>query len=419
MNENPNEPRTAEAPKPEPPPEPPPEQDVSPTPIRAAAKAVTPAPAKPEGGESVRPYINDQQNSRLGDKLLQGKWAIRWEATLDHENPCSFIMATGDRVALQCGSRWQLLSGAGKPVALGKLGPGDVVMEGSSGRFYVVDPHGVVETRRQNTGEVEYSISISGGDEWQRAFFATRGRDFAVVSFMRAIHPHTLPPAATLIEVDDLGEPAKVEEQILVSMKREQQHYFEAPRAYAAILGRDLVVSLRDQIVATTEFGRRLRARYTGTPSFGPLSLDETGRIHVLQENNGRFALWVLNPAGERIFAMDFPQDITLRSVPPVIGYDHRIYVSTRDTVICIGPEGQLLWRQSAGGAIAGMAVTADDHLVVAAGSALIFFNAKGDRQLIRDFTGESLRTPPAGVRGGDLMVASARKLYRVTAVPR
>ncbi len=419
MSNNLNEPRSEETPTPEQASQPPPEIEVPLTPIRPTSRFEIPPPARPDGSEVVRAFMNDQQNSRLNEELPKGEWHLSWEAVLDHENPCQFVLSTGDRIALQCNGRWQLRTMDGRPLALGKLGPGEIVMDSSTRRIYVVDPYAVVETRRQDSGEVEYVISISGGNEWQRAFFATHGRDFVVVSFMRAIDPHALPPPATLIEVDDLGEPMKVEDQILVSMNQEAKHFFEASRAYAASLGRNLVVSLGDQIVSATDFGRTIRARYSESPGFGPLSLDETGRIHALRKGDDHFSLWVLSPSGERDFALDFPKDLSLRFVPPAIGYDHRIYVSTESEVLCISPEGKILWQRDSGGSIAGLAVTSDHQLLVSAGPALVSFDADGNRHVIYAFTGDRLRTPPISIRGGDILVASMKRLYRVTASGR
>jgi hypothetical protein len=419
MGNNLNGPRSEGTPNPEQTSQSPPEIDIPLTSIRPAARFEIPPPARPDGSEVVRAFMNDQQNSRLSEELDAGEWHLRWEAVLDHENPCQFVLSTGDRIALQCKGRWQLLAMDGRPVALGKLGPGEVVMESRTGRIYVVDPYGVVETRRQDSGAVEYVISISGGNEWQRAFFATEGRNFVVVSFMRAIDPHALPPHATLIEVDDLGEPMKVENQILVSMNQEAKHFFEASRAYAASLGRNLVLSLGDQIVNTSDFGRKIRARYSASPGFGPMSLDETGRIHALRRGEESFGLWVISPSGERDFALDFPKNLSLRLVPPAIGYDHRIYVSTDTEVLCISPDGKILWKRASGGSIAGLAVTSDNQLLVSAGPTLVSFDADGNRRVIYEFTGDRLRTPPISIRGGDILVASMKRLYRLTASER
>src|ERR1700751_1963230 len=63
-------------------------REVPGTQIRPAQSATPPPRAKAvAGGESVRPYINDQLNSRLPHPVLGGPWSVLWQANLDPEFP--------------------------------------------------------------------------------------------------------------------------------------------------------------------------------------------------------------------------------------------------------------------------------------------------------------------------------------------
>jgi len=46
-------------------------------------------------------------------------------------------------------------------------------------------------------------------------------------------------------------------------------------------------------------------------------------------------------------------------------------------------------------------------------------FDLRGKRRVIRDFEGDVLKTPAITASDGDILVASARKLYRLTPLPR
>src|SRR5579884_2092381 len=243
--------------------------DVPGTQIRPG-KAGEPPRAALAHGDSVRPYINDQLNSRLPRALAAGPWSLRWQANLDPEFPYSFVLAAGNRILLQGAGRWQLFDDNGTSLKLGKLGAGDAVMDTANGVFYTIDPFGVIEAHRLSDGELEYSVSISGGEEWQRSFYARRGHEFAIVSFQRQIQPHAaITPTAVTIDVEDIGNPPEIEQQIVVSSKQESRLYYEVPRASAALLGDTLVAAIRNEVLITA-FGKSVRARLTDTFSAGP-----------------------------------------------------------------------------------------------------------------------------------------------------
>src|SRR5690348_12521860 len=62
----------------------PPQHDIPAVPIRPAAHTAAPGRAQPApGGECVRPYVNEQLNSRVTERLPAGEWRIRWQTSID------------------------------------------------------------------------------------------------------------------------------------------------------------------------------------------------------------------------------------------------------------------------------------------------------------------------------------------------
>src|SRR5689334_7965996 len=60
------------------------EQQVAAVSIRSVP--APPAPARAQavaGSECVRPFVNDQLNSRVSERLPAGSWIVRWQASLD------------------------------------------------------------------------------------------------------------------------------------------------------------------------------------------------------------------------------------------------------------------------------------------------------------------------------------------------
>jgi hypothetical protein len=389
--------------------------------IRSASSASTPVRAQPAPkGESTRPYINDQLNSRLPKDLADGPLAVRWKADLAPEFPSAFVLAAGNRIVTEAPGRWQLFDAEGKALGAGKLGAGDVVMDASNGLLYTIDPYGVIEAYRLSDGALAYSVSISGGEEWQRAFYARRGNEFAIVSFSRLLQPHAAAtPSGVSVDVQDLGNPIDVQQEIVASARQKSRLYFESPRASAALLGDSLITAIRNEIVVTA-FGESVRRRLLDKFEAGPLSLDESGRIYILvSQATPQPSLWVLTQEGERVAAFAPPADFTLTATPPVVGYDHQIYLASRHEIIMLSAQGALLWRRPSQGAIAGIAVTPAGSLIVAEGSSLSAFDSKGERQVLYKFEGESLSTPPAMTPSGDIVVASTKRLYCLAGAAR
>jgi hypothetical protein len=401
---------------------PPGEHEVAGVPIRPAVRPAIPGKAQPTpGGECVRPFVNDQLNSRVSERLRAGEWRVSWQSAIDPGFPPAYVLQAADRIVVQGTGRWQLFDLNGHSVNLANFGPSDIVLDPVSKLIYMADRFGVLEAHRFSDGAAVFALPFSGGIEWQRAFYARRGRDFAVVSYERRIQPHsTSVPNAVTLEAQDLGDPLKIDHEAIASATRTGDYFFAAPQAWGASAGAELVVAMRNEILVT-DFGRKISVRMTDSFDAGCISLDDTARIYALAANHGRFSLWSLTPRGERVFAQDFPQDALIptppiNNSPPVIGYDHRIYVTAGQLVLCVSPEGRVLWRGPTGGAIAGMIITPDDQLIVSAGSSLVAFDTHGTRRALSDFRGDTLRTPPAMVKGGDLLVASLNKLYRLSA---
>jgi hypothetical protein len=384
--------------------------------IRPAVSASAPPRATPpDHGESARPYINDQLNSRLPKDVAAAPFAVLWKADLAPEFPTAYVLAAGGRIVTPAPGRWQLFDNSGQLIGTGKLGAGDAVIDSANELLYSIDPYGVIEAHQLKDAALAYSVSISGGEEWQRAFYARRGHEFAIVSFRRLLQPHAAAtPSGVSVDVQDLGSSLQVQQEIAVSARQKSRLYFEAPRASAAVLGDALVTAIRNEIVVTA-FGQSIRTRLLDKFEAGPMSLDEAGRIYVLvNQGSAQPILWVLTQQGERVAVFTPPADFTMQAAPPVVGYDHRIYLFSRSEVVALNPQGTLEWRRPSQGAVAGIAVTSGGTVVVAEGSSLSAFDAKGERHVLAKFDGESLITPPAMTPAGDILVATARRLYCV-----
>lgn len=392
------------------------DQRPAPVPIRPAASPESPprAALPSSGAEPHRPFINEALNSRLAVKLPAGAWHKRWDAALERDFPYKHIMQSKDRILLQGARRWRLLDRNGKSLKVEALGPSEAIMDPENAQLLLGDRLGFIEARRYSDGTKAFDFSANGIENYERVFLTRRGNRVIIASFERPMNPHPIaPPNTSVIELHDLGNPPHVEENVLASDKTLVTHRFEAPRITAAAQGEAVVFAVKNAIYLAD---RNLRIVHALGGSFDPwaMSLDENGRIHLIVMEDGKYFVWKLNPRGERLFAVEF--DKPLLPLPPVVDYDHRVFVAAADEVMALSPSGGILWRQKMEGRVAGMTATTDDYLLVAAGNTVWAFNAKGERRSLAAFEGESLTAAPILTATGELLAATAEHLYALEA---
>jgi len=144
------------------------------------------------------------------------------------------------------------------------------------------------------------------------------------------------------------------------------------------------------------------------------MSLDEAGRMYLVLESQGRTALWLITPEGERRYAFQYPQGMIGGATPPIVGYDHAAYLLAGQYIMAVAPDGKLDWSKVAPGAIKGAIVTAGDQLLISEGSSVAAWSRMGERTVVFSAP-EALASAPVLTAAGDLLVASQSHLYCLT----
>src|ERR1035441_9532953 len=124
-----------------------------------------------------------------------------------------------------------------------------------------------------------------------------------------------------------------------------------------------------------------------------------------------RSALWVVRANGGRLVRLLLDRPAGTLIAPPIVGYDHTIYLLTKEAVTAVSPMGEVLWARRAQSGFAGAVVTADHRLVLSDGPELIALDTTGQRSVMFR-AADPLVTPPLVIEGGRVLVASARNLY-------
>lgn len=387
----------------------------APEPIRPAQTPLTaPQAAPPADAEVIRAFVNDERNSRLARPVGdQGTWHVRWKTELPRTLRPSELCTAGDRIVLRGGGLWQLYGANGPELALKPLGKSPVTLDPRHGLLFAADNSGQLVAYRLKDGERAFSLMVGSVGRFEPIFVARRDHRLITTSKLRDTHPDGPPPEKTMIEVVNLGDAPKSWNQPggahpVKDLVRESYRLLTA-------LNGDVITLATEDRVYLLDADLQIRQALAG--SFIPfeMSLDEAGRIYLLVQAEGRTALWLLSPRGERWYSFVFPPGVGDVVRPPIVAYDHTAYIVTGERILSVAPDGKLNWMRSAAGSIAGAAISADDVLLTAEGNALTAWDAQGQRRVLYEFVGEALATAPALTSDGDLLVATRTALYRLS----
>jgi hypothetical protein len=366
-------------------------------------------PGKAAGG-CTRPWYNEEQNSRCPFPLPEGRWVVKWSAKLRQGFPPAFVLQSGERILVEAGV-WQLFDRSGKLAGEGRAGPSHLSMESDQGLFFHVNSDGELAAQALTDGRERFNTLLQFADEYVRRFFARRGSRVLLLGNERQLDPHMHYLASrSLIGSLDLSEllaPAPASGE--ASARNTGSLMLGSTQVVAAASGNRLVVAAPDHLII---FDLELKAQAAFSGKFNPqaISLDEAGRAYLLVVTGQGQSLWVVSPAGRRELAVSLP---AVSIAPPIIGWDHRIYLSAQDKLLVISPAGAMLPEYKPGAQVAGATITADDQLLVAAGTELVAFPARSreePRRVLFNFGGQLL-TPPVLTAGKEILAATATEL--------
>ena len=399
------------------------------------AKAIKPAPRAPELARAepgavdtvIGPYVNDEKNSRIVSALGRfGQLGPKWTFAPPDQGVAGLVLLTGERVLSPCSFGCCVLDRHdGRLLNQVRQLSGSPTLDPVNSLLYSKNIFGMVGGYRIEDGGSAFSLLLQGGKEFGQEFMARRGGRLLTVS--TALPANEPPdPEETVIELTELGEPPYKPwnepggPHVIINLM------YDSSRMLSAMHGDTLVVATHDRIF-TIDAELEVQNELTG--SFGPMaiSLDEAGRIYIIVYVGGKrdvfvgghYALWLLTPAGERLWAYDFPNGMQA-CFPPIVGYDHTVYTFAApggydvngQQLYAISPSGKLKWSRPVPGHYAHAVVTADDCLLVSEGPDVASYDQKGERRVLCTFPGEELCSPPLLTDRGELIVASRTAVH-------
>ena len=387
---------------------------VSVTLVPLATAANTPLPRAPvQAAGYARPFADTGFTSRCPQTLPQGDWQQAWIAPADANFPPSFVIANHDRIALQGGGGWRLLDSSGKHIADGRNGPGPVYFDTAHDRLFYLDINDQLIALNQRDGRFDYLVALQFGDLFSKSLLATVGNDFIIVAVEQEGMPHRpAPPDRSAIQVIATGTPlARNSDGSLSSLVRDENLQIGSVGLLAALQNGRLTATWPNRLM---QLGLDLQVHNVIEGNFHPglLTTDEAGRAYiVLADEHHERALWVISEAGARILSVGLPTQLGTLFFPPIIGFDHRIFILTRSRLLALAPTGERLWQATAQSEFVGACVTADGTVLAADGSEVAAFAPSGARQVLARLPGKVL-TPPILTADETLLAADAAHLY-------
>ncbi len=372
------------------------------TPRPGTLPPLTPAaPGAPSG--YLRPYANERLNSRLTRPLPPGPFAPSWNVAIDPGLKPTGVLASGASVLALGLTAYQLFVEQ-KPVAHAVTTGRDAELLPGNNAFLIPDRHGRIASFNLTSAAAGVHLSPAGGVASKRTYLHRRPNGVTLVaSSDESASPHNPEPSVVVyLQVfDAAGQATATRDGLNVPLHVAMHEDFPVLARPGALEFLDL--SLNAQ--------RRLEIDMTPHG----LSLDETGRSYLLCAVKNRQQLWIIAPTGEYA-ATPLSDGATAFQRPPVVGYDHRIYLLALNRILCYTAAGQLDWQYEAPARVAGASVSTDGHLLTAIGDSIVALNPEGEPRTLCRMPGEQLMGSPILGSAGELYALTGRRLHCFTA---
>ncbi len=376
-----------------------------------AAAAGIPA-ARAAGSGYICPFANLQLNSRSPYSLPRGKWGLRWRVNSAPEVQPAFVLQEGSHIYVH-GMEWRIYTRDGKATFSGISGGAPVVLDADAGLVYRMAGGGEFAATRLVDGKSLFQFLPTRGDSFSRTMIVRRGRRYMLGSNERQLSPYVHQPATdSLLECLDVREPVETTQLgTLTSGTMKGVLQFPSPRILFATVGDTIVAAAPGWVYVIDGSLTIQRALDTGLDPV-MMSLDEAGRIYLLVKADERTSVHLLTQDGMRIYSSALPPETPEIKSPPIVAYDHGVFLLTENQIIALGADGKINWTRTTNGPLAGAVATPDGHLVVTEGDSITSWDLKGERKLLFATGGDRLLTPPVLTADGELLVASSAHLY-------
>jgi hypothetical protein len=371
--------------------------------------------ASAQGAPGVLRFLSSAaQNSRLPAALKPGTWSLLWSYDSNPQVAPAAILEFRNHVLVQQGD-WLLLNADGRKLASGQIGRSALTGDGSTDLFYLVNQANHLEARSLSNGELQFRWPMAFGEAFSFPFMSRTGSRIMMAGVEHRTYGHPpIEPTMGFVYVVEMSGVETDATKLLHSVSRSDTLYFKEPRMLSAIGGERVMVATPGYLAAISS-DLQLDGVFQGG-DFEPtlLSVDESAWMHLIVRQGSQRSLWLVSPEGRRVVNTRLSHLLGDIAGPPAIGYDRRIYLWTKSAVVAFAADGKLLWERTMSGEVAGIGVTADDRVIVGAGSDVSVLDAAGEPRILYRFEGETISAPPILALNGDVLVATKSRVHRL-----
>ncbi len=245
----------------------------------------------------IRPYINDNLNSRIDQKLPEGIWRIKWKSQLLNGLNPEFILRSGDRIIIQGSQVWQLFNADGKAIAANNFANSDVAIDPTNSLIYTADYNSMLEAYHLANGELAYILDDLYGVKFQRTFVSRMDNTFIAVSNEQIMDPHSSEkPELSFLETQKIGKQIQVDNlKILTNATRGKLEKRKSAETIAGANNDILVVAYKNHL---EYLDLSLNIVSSFEDDFIPMamSLDDNSNAYVIvKTDDDKYALWIIN----------------------------------------------------------------------------------------------------------------------------
>ncbi|MCK6556310.1 PQQ-like beta-propeller repeat protein [Candidatus Binatia bacterium] len=373
--------------------------------------ALPPVPA----ARMTHRWGSTRADGRVAAIDLGRRWRQRVAVEIGPDPFVGLLLASGDRLVADTGSRWSLVDvGAGRVIGSGLRRDGALALDAAGRTLYAPAEAGTVEAVDLATGAVRYVLKPRFGDAYRREYVDARGSG-VVIGSVRLPSPHGAAPADldAVLERLEIGEPPALGAQGIVKARRTALFEMLPPPLLAGSAER--VVCVRPGAIDWFDGELTLTASFAGEFTPDTVCLPDDRHLLMSVELPGETAeVWSVDLTGN-VRRLCNLKGLRLLQAPVVVS-DARLYAIAERMVVAVDCGGGIAWEMPHEGIRHGLAAGGDALLIVAGTRVEV---VQRDHKVETLFACEKpIRSNAVPLASGEIAVATDGYVHLFTTAP-
>jgi len=367
-------------------------------------------------------FQNVMQNSRCANQLPEDQWHIGNKKEIYPDFNPRYILYIPNSVYIRGDMLWMLLDSKGNDISTSVGGSGErAYISHETKTLIQSEPGGKISIRTLSNGESTATFNAKFGSSMAHALIYTLGEKvfFAGSKLPVPGVQSDSQDLFSILERADIPSGDKSSRDLLLEdeiKSKPKPVLFDSPHICAVGFEDNVIVAEENRILF---FDTSLQVVNLIKGEFKPvaLSVDEMCRMHMIVSVEGKSELWIVNREGGKECTIPLFKPFDKVEIPPIIGFDHTVYLITQNHILAACPDGRILWELPAKDIIKGAVITQDGKLLVTEGGEVAFYSLGGDRETLFKLEDEVICTPPVLSSDGKISFASEKNLYSIETV--